>query len=129
MGRGGPITGAQPRCAAVAIQSSFVRRVRRHPAHAFAIGPIELLPEIEIEIELELFGREAATHGHDREILVKGVREAIGVTPDLERGHVYYTSGASGRVGRANLDGGDAHDLVTGSGALTRIALAQLPSH
>ena len=62
-------------------------------------------------------------------LLVKGVREAIGVTLDLERGHVYYTSGASGRVGRANLDGGDAHDLVTGSGALTGIALAQLPSH
>lgn len=73
-------------------------------------------------------GKTAATRA-DREVLVKGVREAIGVTLDLERGHVYYTSGASGRVGRANLDGGDAHDLVTGSGALTGIALAQLPSH
>jgi len=63
----------------------------------------------------------------DREILVRGVREAIGVTLDLERGHIYYTSGASARVGRANLDGSGAVDLVTGSGALTGIAVVQLP--
>ena len=61
----------------------------------------------------------------DREILVRGVREAIGVALDLERGHVYYTSGDSGRVGRANLDGSGARDLVTGSGALTGIAVVQ----
>lgn len=67
-------------------------------------------------------GKTAATRT-DREILVRGVREAIGVTLDLERGHVYYTSGASGRVGRANLDGSGAVDLVTGSGALTGIAV------
>ena len=67
-------------------------------------------------------GKTAATRG-DREILVRGVREAIGVTLDLERGHVYYTSGASGRVGRANLDGSGAVDLVTGTGALTGIAV------
>jgi hypothetical protein len=72
-------------------------------------------------------GKTAATRA-DREILVPGVREAIGVALDLERGHVYYTSGASGRVGRANLDGSDAHDLVTGAGALTGITLAQLAS-
>ncbi|HET7541537.1 MAG TPA: hypothetical protein VFK05_16795 [Polyangiaceae bacterium] len=69
-------------------------------------------------------GKTAATRG-DREILVRGVREAIGVTLDLERGHVYYTSGASGRVGRANLDGSGAIDLVTGTGALTGIAVVQ----
>jgi len=67
-------------------------------------------------------GKTAATRS-DREILVRGVREAIGVTLDLERGHVYYTSGASGRVGRANLDGSGARDLLTGSGALTGIAV------
>ncbi|MEI9937560.1 MAG: 3-hydroxyacyl-CoA dehydrogenase [Pseudomonadota bacterium] len=69
-------------------------------------------------------GKTAATRA-DRQILVQGVREAIGVTLDLERGHVYYTSGASGRVGRANLDGSGARDLVTGSGALTGIAVVQ----
>ncbi|HEY3254627.1 MAG TPA: hypothetical protein VGJ91_11790, partial [Polyangiaceae bacterium] len=69
-------------------------------------------------------GKTAATRG-DRQILVQGVREAIGVTLDLERGHVYYTSGASGRVGRANLDGSGARDLVTGTGALTGIAVVQ----
>jgi len=67
-------------------------------------------------------GKTAATRT-DREILVRGVREAIGVTLDLERAHVYYTSGASGRVGRANLDGSGAVDLVAGTGALTVIAV------
>jgi len=67
-------------------------------------------------------GKTAATRA-DRQILVRGVREAIGVSLDLERGHVYYTSGASGRVGRANLDGSGAVDLVTGTGALTGIAV------
>ncbi len=70
-------------------------------------------------------GKTAATRD-DREILVRGVREAIGVTLDLERGHVYYTSGVGGRVGRANLDGSGAHDLVTGTGAFTGIAVVQL---
>ncbi len=70
-------------------------------------------------------GKTAATR-NDREILVRGVREAIGVTLDLERGHVYYTSGVGGRVGRANLDGSGAHDLVTGTGAFTGIAVVQL---
>jgi hypothetical protein len=42
---------------------------------------------------------------------------------DLERGHVYGTSAASGSVGRANLDGSGAVDLVTGTGALTGIAV------
>jgi len=69
-------------------------------------------------------GTTAATRD-DREILVRGVREAIGITLDLERGHVYYTSGQSGRVGRANLDGSGARDLVIGSGALTGIAVVQ----
>ena len=73
-------------------------------------------------------GKTAATR-NDREILVKGVREAIGVTLDLERGHVYYTGGTGGRVGRANLDGSGAHDFVTGTGAFTGIAVVQLADH
>jgi len=78
---------------------------------------------------IEIPNGQTAASRDDREVLVRGVREAIGVTLDLERGHVYYTSGASGRVGRANLDGSDAHDLLTGSGALTGIAVVQLEDH
>lgn len=59
----------------------------------------------------------------DRQIIVPMVREAIGVALDLERGNVYYTGAVGGRVGRAKLDGSDAADLATGSGALTGIAV------
>ncbi len=69
-------------------------------------------------------GKRAGTRA-DRQIIVPGVREAIGVTLDLERGHVYYTGGVGGRVGRANLDGSGARDLITGSAALTGITVVQ----
>ena len=71
-------------------------------------------------------GASAATRT-DREILVKGVREAIGVTLDLPRGKLYFTGGTLGRVGSANLDGSNLVDLVTGSAGLTGIALAEPP--
>lgn len=70
-------------------------------------------------------GKSAATRA-DRQIIVRGVREAIGVALDVDRGHVYYTGAVNGRVGRANLDGSAATNLVTGSGALTGIAVVQL---
>jgi hypothetical protein len=73
-------------------------------------------------------GQSAATR-HDRQIIVAAVREAIGVTLDLERGHVYYTGGTKGRVGRANLDGSNAHDFFTGAGAFTGIAVVQQTAH
>jgi hypothetical protein len=76
---------------------------------------------------IEIPSGKTAANRSDRQILVHGVSEAIGVTLDLERGHLYFTSGASGRVGRANLDGTGALDLVTGKGALTGIAVVQLP--
>jgi hypothetical protein len=78
---------------------------------------------------IEIPNGKSATTRTDRQILVRGVREAIGVTLDLERGRVYYTGGVNGRVGRANLDGSGALDFVTGSGALTGIAVVQLPGH
>ena len=71
-------------------------------------------------------GETAETRG-DREILVRGVREAIGVTLDLERGRLYFTGGTLGRVGSANLDGSDVVDLVTGTAGLTGIVLTELP--
>jgi hypothetical protein len=75
---------------------------------------------------IEIPSGESASTRADREVIVKNVREAIGITLDLERGHVYYTGAVNGRVGRANLDGSGALDLVTGMGALTGIAVVQL---
>ena len=62
----------------------------------------------------------------DREILIEGVREAIGVTLDLERGKLYFTGGTGGRVGMANLDGSGAMNLLTGSAGLTGISVVEL---
>jgi hypothetical protein len=63
----------------------------------------------------------------DREVLLTGVREAIGITLDLARGKLYFTGGTGGRVGMANLDGSGAVDLLTGSAGLTGIVVAALP--
>jgi hypothetical protein len=71
-------------------------------------------------------GATASTR-EDREVLIEGVREAIGVTLDLERGKLYFTGGTGGRVGMANLDGSGLVDLLTGSAGLTGIAVVELP--
>jgi hypothetical protein len=71
-------------------------------------------------------GYTASSRG-DREILVEGVREAIGVTLDLERGKLYFTGGTLGRVGMADLDGSNPVDLLNGSAGLTGIAVVSLP--
>jgi hypothetical protein len=68
-----------------------------------------------------------AADREDREILIEGVREAIGVTLDLERGKLYFTGGTLGRVGMANLDGSAAVDLLNGDAGLTGIAVVELP--
>jgi DNA-binding beta-propeller fold protein YncE len=70
-------------------------------------------------------GSTAATRT-DRKILVMGVATAIGVTLDLPRGKVYYTSGAGGALGRVNLDGTQNESLIPMAGNLTGIALGQL---
>jgi hypothetical protein len=59
----------------------------------------------------------------DRQVLVKGLQEAIGIALDLPRGRMAYTS-LGGEVGLANLDGSDARMLATGQGLLTGIAWA-----
>ena len=97
-----------------------------HPWHDIAVDEDAI--ETALPVVIEIPAGSTAKSRADRRILVRGVREAIGVTLDLERGHVYYTSGASGRVGRANLDGSEARDLVSGSGALTGIAVLQSAS-
>jgi DNA-binding beta-propeller fold protein YncE len=62
----------------------------------------------------------------DREILVKGLSEAIGITLDLGRNRMFYTD-LAGNVAVSTLDGGMSKTLLKGQGALTGIALAELP--
>lgn len=62
----------------------------------------------------------------DREILVKGLGEAIGITLDLQRGRMFYTS-LRGNVDVAALDGSMPKTLLMGQGVVTGIALAELP--
>jgi DNA-binding beta-propeller fold protein YncE len=62
----------------------------------------------------------------DREILVKGLSEAIGISLDLGRNRMFYTD-LGGNVGVAALDGTGSKTLLMGQGALTGIALAELP--
>ncbi|MEZ5936801.1 MAG: hypothetical protein R3C52_01120 [Hyphomonadaceae bacterium] len=56
----------------------------------------------------------------DREVLVTGVRDAIGVSLDLKRGRMAYTS-LHGEVGVSGLDGGGATMLASGQGLLTGV--------
>jgi DNA-binding beta-propeller fold protein YncE len=70
-------------------------------------------------------GASAATRA-DREILVTGLGEAIGVALDLEAGVMYFT-GLDGRLGRANLDGSAPATLLEGQGMLTGIVYVEVP--
>jgi hypothetical protein len=76
---------------------------------------------------IEIPSGSSAANRTDRQILIEGVREAIGVTLDLARGKLYFTGGTLGRVGMANLDGSGVIDLLTGSAGLTGIAVVALP--
>jgi len=62
----------------------------------------------------------------DREVLVRGVSEVIGIALDLQRGRMYYTS-LRGVVGTAALDGSGARSLLTDQGPMTGIAVANVP--
>jgi sugar lactone lactonase YvrE len=59
----------------------------------------------------------------DRQILVRGLHEAIGVTLDLPAKRMFYTS-LGGEVGSARLDGSDARLMLENLGALTGVTLA-----
>ena len=59
----------------------------------------------------------------DRQVLVRGLKEAIGVALDLPRKRMAYTS-LGGEVGVAGLDGSDPRMLVTSGGLLTGICWA-----
>lgn len=67
-------------------------------------------------------GHDAAKRA-DRQVLVRGLKEAIGIALDLPRSRMAYTS-LGGEVGMANLDGSGARMLATGQGLLTGIAWA-----
>ena len=56
----------------------------------------------------------------DRQVLVAGLKEAIGVALDPARGRMAYTS-LGGEVGIAKFDGSGAHLLHTAAGMLTGI--------
>jgi len=57
-----------------------------------------------------------------REILVRGLREAIGVHLDLPGKRMFYTS-LGGEIGTSGLDGSGARLLLTGQGALAGIVM------
>jgi hypothetical protein len=59
----------------------------------------------------------------DRQILVRGLHEAIGITLDLSTQRMFYTS-LGGEVGSAQMDGSDARLILDHQGPLTGITLA-----
>ena len=63
----------------------------------------------------------------DRQILVTGLREGIGIALDLKGGRMFVTD-LGGNVYSAKLDGSDKHTLLTSQGVLTGIAYVEVPS-
>ncbi len=59
--------------------------------------------------------------GLQREVLVRGLKEAIGVSLDLRNRRMAYTS-LGGEIGVAGMDGGNARLIAEGKGLLTGIA-------
>ena len=62
----------------------------------------------------------------DQEILVSGLHEGIGIALDLKGNRMFVTD-LGGSVYSSKLDGSDKKILLTGQGALTGIAYAELP--
>lgn len=63
----------------------------------------------------------------DQQILVRDLKEGIGIALDLEGGRMFITD-LGGNVYRAKLDGSDVKTLLTGQGSLTGIAYVRFPS-
>jgi sugar lactone lactonase YvrE len=63
-------------------------------------------------------------HRNDRVILVRGLKEAIGIALDFPHGRMFYTS-LGGELGTARLDGKDARLLLTDQRTLTGITLVE----
>jgi hypothetical protein len=62
----------------------------------------------------------------DIEILLGNLKEGIGITLDATRDRMYVTD-LGGNVYSARLDGSDRRVILSAQGALTGIALADLP--
>ena len=62
----------------------------------------------------------------DQQILMRNLREAIGIALDLQSDRVYATD-LGGTVYGARLDGSDQKVILSGQGTLTGIAVAQIP--
>jgi len=60
----------------------------------------------------------------DRRVLVRGLREAIGIALDPTTERMVYTS-LGGEVGSAGMDGAGARTLLQGQGALTGIVVVR----
>ena len=58
----------------------------------------------------------------DQQILVRNLKEAIGMALDTKRGRLYATD-LGGTVYSARLDGSDQKVVLTGQGSLTGIAV------
>jgi hypothetical protein len=67
-------------------------------------------------------------HRTDRQILVNGAGQAIGITIDPTNDVMYYTALDTGNVSSAHLDGSGAQTLVPRQGALSGITLVRLPA-
>jgi DNA-binding beta-propeller fold protein YncE len=63
----------------------------------------------------------------DRQILVRGAGQAIGIALDLANGLMYYTALDTQAVTVAHLDGSGARSLVAQQGALSGITLVKVP--
>ena len=57
----------------------------------------------------------------DREMLVRGLAEAIGLALDVPNNRMFYTS-LAGVLATAALDGSGAQNVLTGQGTLTGLA-------
>jgi len=62
----------------------------------------------------------------DREILVTGLVEAIGIALDLDSGEMYFTD-LGGTVRKASLDGSALSEISSAQGSLTGIAFVRVP--
>ena len=74
---------------------------------------------------LELPMEQSARTRTDRQVLVRGLNEAIGIGLDRVGRSLYYTD-LGGSVGTARLDGSGARTLLRSQGALTGIAVVRL---
>jgi hypothetical protein len=61
----------------------------------------------------------------DQQIVMKDLKEAIGIALDVNGGRVYATD-LGGTVYSAKLDGSDAKVLLSGQGSLTGIAFVEV---